>query len=114
MLEGLPFVQGGLILKFNKNPLIYNVSYFNLGDLELRLGDKPTKAPRGDGTGREIDERNLKIINLTTFILKGYKIGETKTTAQTTSDLLQNIRHHKVLSKHQKWQHCCISSTCAH
>ena len=51
-------------------------------------GDKPTKAPRGDGTGWEIDERNLKIINLTTFILKGYKIEETKTTAQTTSDLL--------------------------
>ena len=38
-------------------------------------GDKPTKG-------------NLKIINLTTFILKGYKIGETKTTGQTTSDLL--------------------------
>ena len=44
-------MQGGLTLKFNKNPLIYNVSYFNLGDLEFRLGDKPTKAPRGDGTG---------------------------------------------------------------
>ena len=38
VLEGLPFVQGGLTLKFNKTPLIYNVSYFNLGDLELRLG----------------------------------------------------------------------------
>ena len=51
VLEGLPFVQGGLTLKFNKNPLIYNVSYFNLGDLELLWGDKPTKAPRSDGTG---------------------------------------------------------------
>ena len=38
VLEGLPFVQGGLTLQFNKNPLIYNVSYFNLGDLKLRLG----------------------------------------------------------------------------
>ena len=38
VLEGLPFLQGVLSLKFNKNPLIYNVSYFNLGDLELRLG----------------------------------------------------------------------------
>ena len=39
VLERLPFVQGGLTLKFNKNPLIYNVSYFNLRDLELRLGE---------------------------------------------------------------------------
>ena len=31
-------MQGGLTLKFIKNPLIYNVSYFNLGDLELSLG----------------------------------------------------------------------------
>jgi len=34
-----------------KNPLIYIVSPFTLGDLELCLGeDKPTN-PRGDGTG---------------------------------------------------------------
>jgi len=29
---------------------IDSVSYFNLGGLELCLGDKPTKPPRGDGT----------------------------------------------------------------
>jgi len=82
-------MQGGLTLKFNKNPLIYNVSYFNLGDLELRLGGlSPPKPHVATGLGWEIDEWNLKIINLTAFILKGYKIGETKTTAQSTSDLL--------------------------
>ena len=35
----------------------------------------------------EIDERNLKIMNLTISILKGYKIGRI-TTAQSTSDML--------------------------
>jgi len=33
--------------------------------------------------GWEIDERNLKIMNLIIFILKGYEIGE-KTSAQST------------------------------
>jgi len=35
---GLTFVQGGLTFKFNKIPLTYNVSYFNLGGLKLCLG----------------------------------------------------------------------------
>jgi len=35
---GVTVCAGRLDIKFNKNPLIYNVSYFNLGDLELRLG----------------------------------------------------------------------------
>jgi len=35
-----------------KIPLIYSVSYFNVGGLELCLGGlSPPKAPRGDGTG---------------------------------------------------------------
>ena len=38
--------------KLTKVALIYIVSYFNLGGgLELCLGDKPTKAPRGNETG---------------------------------------------------------------
>ena len=77
-------------------------------------GDKPTKAPRGDGTGWKIDERNLKIINLTTFILKGYEIGETKTTAQTTSDLLPK---HRLNDKSVLWLTCVsivnINKNCA-
>ena len=88
VLEGLPFVQRGLTLNLTK---IYRFIMFHIliwGTWSFVWWDKPTKAPSGDGTGWEIDERNLKIINLTTFILKEYKIGETKTTAQTTSDLL--------------------------
>ena len=43
---------GGLyIIKLSKIPLIYSVSLFILGGLELCLGGaKPTRAPRGDGT----------------------------------------------------------------
>ena len=82
MLEGLPFVQGGLTLKFNKNPLIYNVSYF-FGRLGASFGGiNPPKPSVATGLGESLMK------DLTTFILKGYKIGETKTTAQTTSDLL--------------------------
>ena len=40
------------IIKLSKIPLIYSVSRFNLGGLgALFGGDKPTTAPRGDGTG---------------------------------------------------------------
>jgi len=41
-----------LDIKLSKISLIYSVSRFNLGGLEVCLGRaKPTKAPRGDGTG---------------------------------------------------------------
>ena len=53
---GVAVCAGGLDIKFNKNQLIYNVSYFNLGDLEFRLGDKPTKAP----VATELGERLMK------------------------------------------------------
>ena len=44
-------MQGGLDnLKIDKNPLIYNVSCFNLGGLGALLEEaKSTKTPRGDG-----------------------------------------------------------------
>jgi len=49
---GFTFLQGGLIFKFDKIPLTYTVSYFNLGDLELcSRGLSPPKPTRGDGTG---------------------------------------------------------------
>jgi len=42
--------RGGLTFKFEKTPLTYSVSYFNLGGLELCLGGiSPPKPPRGDG-----------------------------------------------------------------
>jgi len=41
-------------------------------------------------------------------------LGKQKQQLRQHQICYQNIRHHKVLSKHQKWQHCCISSTCAH
>jgi len=38
-------------MKLTKTPLIYSVSRFNLeGAWSFVWGDKPTKAPRGDGT----------------------------------------------------------------
>jgi len=37
------------ILKFDKNPLIYSVSYFNFGVLVACLGSKPTKDPVATG-----------------------------------------------------------------
>jgi len=47
------FVQGVLTFKFIKNSTIYSVLCFNFGGFGLFFGgDKPTKAPRGDGTGR--------------------------------------------------------------
>jgi len=39
-----------------KTPLIYSVSCFNLGGLELCLGAKLTKTPRGDGTEQTVDK----------------------------------------------------------
>jgi len=52
-IEGLCNSAGGLdIIKLTKTPLIYSVSRFNLGGLELCLGGiSPPKPPRGDGTG---------------------------------------------------------------
>jgi len=52
---------------------------------------------------REIDERNLKILNLAIFIVKGYKIGGKKQQLSQHQICCQNIRHQKFLSKHQKW-----------
>ena len=44
--------EGAWNSKLTKVALIYKVSYFNLGGIgALFGGDKPTKAPRGDGTG---------------------------------------------------------------
>ena len=41
----------GLTFNLAKIPLIYSVSYFNLGGLGALFGEpKPTKTPRGDGT----------------------------------------------------------------
>ena len=54
MLEGLPFAQGGLALKFNKNPLIYNVSYFNLGTWSFVWGDSPPKPLVATGLGERL------------------------------------------------------------
>jgi len=47
------FLRGGLTLqKLTKSHLIYSVSCFNLGGLGAFFGgDKPPKAPCGDGTG---------------------------------------------------------------
>jgi len=56
----------------------------------------------------EIDERNLKIMNLTIFILKGYKIWGWKQQLSQHQICCQNIRYQKFLSKHQKWYHWCI------
>jgi len=42
---GFTFVQGDLTIKFAKNSTIYNVSYFNLGGLELCLGGKVHQSP---------------------------------------------------------------------
>ena len=40
-----------------KSLMIYSVSYFDLGGLGTLFGrTKPTKAPRGDGTGRRFSE----------------------------------------------------------
>jgi len=48
---GLRSYRGGLTFKFGKNPLIYSVSYFNLGGSKFFLeGLSPPKTPRGDGT----------------------------------------------------------------
>ena len=46
------YAGGGLdIIKLTKTQLIYSVSRFNLGGLELCLGRlSPPKLPRGDGT----------------------------------------------------------------
>jgi len=41
-------------------------------------------------------------MNLTIFILEGYKIGENYQLSQQPI-CCQNIRHQKFLSKHQKW-----------
>jgi len=41
----------------------------------------------------EIDERNLKIMNLTIFILKGYNIGGKKQQLSQHQTCRQNIRH---------------------
>jgi len=38
--------------------------------------------------GDKLMKKTYKIMNLTTFILKGYKIEETKITAKSASDLL--------------------------
>ena len=50
---GFAFVQkGAWHLTLTKVALIYNVSYFNFGGAwSFIWGDKPTKAPRDDGTG---------------------------------------------------------------
>jgi len=42
-------------------------------------------------------------MNLTIFILKGFKIGEKKQQLSQHQICCQNIRHQKFLSKHQKW-----------
>jgi len=42
-------------------------------------------------------------MNLTIFILKGYKIGEKKHKLSQHQICCQIIRHQKFLSKHQKW-----------
>jgi len=52
-------------------------------------------------------------MNLTIFILKGYKIGEKHQLSQHKI-CCQNIIHQKFLSKHQKWYPWRISCTCAH
>ena len=51
MWGGFAFAPGGLdIEKLIKPPMIYSVSYFDLWGLSTLFGgDKPTKAPRGDG-----------------------------------------------------------------
>jgi len=47
---GLCVCLGGLdIIKLTKAPLIYSVSRFNLGGLELCLGGKPTKVSGATG-----------------------------------------------------------------
>jgi len=51
----------------------------------------------------EIDERNLKVINLTNYIQKGYKIGGKKQQLSQHQICYQNVRHQKFLSKHEKW-----------
>jgi len=46
------FVQRGLDINFIKTPLIYRVSYFNLGGSELRFGRlSPPKPPHTIGLG---------------------------------------------------------------
>ena len=62
--EGLQLVDyvcaGGTdILKFDKNPLIYNGSYFNFGGLVAFLGAKPTKAPVATGLNTSISKTVL-------------------------------------------------------
>jgi len=44
----------GLTFKSDKIALFYSVSYFNLGAWCSVWGAKPTKAPRGDGTGSTV------------------------------------------------------------
>jgi len=47
---GFAFCGGLGIIKLTKTPLIYSVSRFNLGGVELCLGEaKPTKAHMGTG-----------------------------------------------------------------
>jgi len=66
-------VRGGLdIENFIKSPLIYSVSYFDLGGLGTLFGGvKPTKAPRGDGTGhmftQTIDRQTFRMAAQTAF-----------------------------------------------
>jgi len=54
-LGGLHVCAGRLdIENLSKSPLIYSVSYFNLGTLRLCPGRRsPPKLPRGDGTETE-------------------------------------------------------------
>ena len=73
----------------------------------------------------EIDERNLKIMNLAVFILKGYKIGGKNNSlvniryAAKTSDIRnfsQNIRNRNTDAYHprvsiRKFQHCDVKTT---
>ena len=47
-------------------------------------------------------------MNLTIFILKGYKIWGWKQQLSQHQICCQNIRYQKFLSKHQKWYHWCI------
>ena len=54
---GFTFVHGGLTFNFDKIPLIYAVSYFNLRGLELSLGGKisPPNPPGATGMASLLD-----------------------------------------------------------
>jgi len=79
-MGGFTFVQGGLNVcarGFERKNCIHSVSYFNLGGLGTLFGGaKPTKAPRGDGSGlvsntirhEKRDENGIQIQNKDVFV----------------------------------------------